>query len=112
MMTGEITVVPQCRVGLAPAVCLTARPGCWAAVGMSAWCRVPWAAIAGSHDWLVVLTACRYRVAALGAQTARQAARRRPGRPGRLHIPDRHAKRLTMPLIWPVRTLLLPPGML
>ena len=63
MMCVEITVVSQCRVGLAP----TARLGnvslmaadVQAATGTSVRARLPWVAMSGSHRWPVVTTAWR-----------------------------------------------------
>ena len=61
MMSGEVTVVPQCRAGLAPTVSLNAATKNQAA---NATCRgreVPWVATCGSHAWPVVITACSCR---------------------------------------------------
>jgi hypothetical protein len=57
MMSGEVTVVPQCRVGLAPAASLKA------AAQAAGWItsRLPPAAIAASHLWPVVTTANSWR---------------------------------------------------
>ena len=62
MMSVEVTVVPQCRVGLAPT---PARRAAWrcdqAATGITAGCVVPWLATAGSQRRPVVTTACSCR---------------------------------------------------
>jgi hypothetical protein len=57
MMTGEVTEVPLCRVGLAPTL-LNGPPGCRAAMGVMVRVLVPWVAITGSQRWPVVMTAC------------------------------------------------------
>ena len=66
MMTGEITEVSQCRVGLAPTL-LEFRL-CQAATG-TVGVLVPWAARIGSHACPLVMTACKWRriVAAITA---------------------------------------------
>ena len=59
-MSVEITVVSQCRVGLAPTVSLaatTAGQAGGAFVGL----LLPWVAMAGSQAWPVVITAWRWR---------------------------------------------------
>jgi hypothetical protein len=57
MMCVEVTVVPQCRVGLAPAASLRAA----AQAAGSITSHLPPAAIAASHFWPVVTTAYSWR---------------------------------------------------
>jgi hypothetical protein len=59
MMTVEVTVVPQCRGGLAPAVSLC-RSGSLGGERCGL-CRVPCVAMAGSQACPLVMTACRCR---------------------------------------------------
>jgi hypothetical protein len=47
MMCVEVTVVPQCRVGLAPTLLDGAVCGCQAAIGIIVGCVVAWVAMAG-----------------------------------------------------------------
>jgi hypothetical protein len=59
MMTGEATVVPQCRVRLAPTASLMSRLVVSGGDGLRRW-LVPWVAIIG-HLRPVVMTACNCR---------------------------------------------------
>src|SRR5437773_3533600 len=61
MMSVEVTVVPQCRVGLAPTLLDGPPAGCQAAIGITVGCRVPWVAMAGFQALPVVTTACSCR---------------------------------------------------
>jgi hypothetical protein len=57
MMSVEVTVVPQCRVGLAPTQLDGAACCGQAAIGITVGCVVPWVAMAGSQARPVVMTA-------------------------------------------------------
>src|SRR5689334_1705412 len=61
MMCVEVTVVPQCRVGLAPTLLDGPPAGCQAATGIAVGGVVPWVAMAGFQARPVVMTACNWR---------------------------------------------------
>ena len=60
-MSVEITVVSQCRVGLAPTVSFGRNDGGSGREGCRHGPLLPWVAMVGSQAWPVVMTACRWR---------------------------------------------------
>ncbi len=61
LMSVEITVVSQCRVGLAPTVSFGRTTAGQAARVADTGPLLPWVAMLGSQAWPVVMTACRWR---------------------------------------------------
>ena len=61
MMSVEISVVSQCRVGLPRPSALAAATAGQAARGAVMGLLLPWVAMVGSQAWPVVMTACSWR---------------------------------------------------